>query len=175
MIGIILLLLALLAAVLLWGSSKEAKGSIASALQGSGTTPRGPVRLNISDNAYNRKHAALGTGLTLDKVRRSPHHVAYMYHEQLAVEWQNQPAVVIGFKDHALAGKSQVDYGHIITKDGKYVVAFESLAPAIVDGNTSTITVRLTGLKGTTETRVSKLFFTVDPEEKVKKVRFAVL
>ena len=172
MIGLLLLLLAVLAAVLIWGSSPTASGLIASILQGNGITPRGPVRLNLSENAYDRHHAALKTGLTVANVRKNPNHVAYVYHDKLSVTWAGSPATILGFKDQHLAGKSQVDYGHIVTKDGKHVVAFESIAPAVVNGNSSVLTVRLNEVQGT---RVAKLTFITEPTATAKKVRFAVL
>jgi len=169
MIGFLLLLLALLAAVLIWGSSNKAAAPI---LQGNGTTPRGSIRLNLSDSAYNRHHASLRTGLTAVKVRKNPEHIAYVYHDQLAVQWAGQSATILGFKDQHLAGKSHVDYGHIVTKDGKHVVAFEAVAPPVINGNRRTLTVRLTSSQGT---RIAKLDFVTEPSAKTKKVRFAVL
>jgi hypothetical protein len=144
---------------------KSASAS-ATTISMTGTVPRGPIRVNISDETLEAKHASLGTGLNADNIRRDRSHVAFMYQDSANILLNNKPAVILGFKDKHTYGANEREYGHVITQDGTQILAFDSLSPSEHQATRYTFQ----GLRGLKGTGISTLYYTTRPSRDSKEV-----
>ena len=170
--GLLLLLVVGVLIYLIFFQTPPARNVVT--LTADGKVERAPIRINLADGRYNEHHKTMKTGLDAKLVRKASTHVAFAYKEDTHLLLNGQPAMLLGFKDKLTYGLNHSEYGHIVTKDGRTILAFEALAPSkeTADRHHGLLTqYKFTGLRGLHGSGIATLEYTATPIGKYKEVK----